>query len=451
MRTAGATAVLWQINTCFKPIDMLSARRLYRFPVLLACCIGIGYSLQAQNNPIVSNTDESKVPPYTLPGVMTMPDGKQARSSGQWLEVQRPRIYRLFEENVYGRFPVAKLPVTFKTLSVDEHALQGRAIRKLVDIYLNNDTAAVIHLLLYLPHATQRVPVFLGLNFLGNQSIYNDPAVPVTTRYTVNGSGVVNNHATETSRGVSAAQWQVDTLLAHGYGLASFFCGDAEEDFPEGWKQGFRSKLQQALHIAPQEWGALGVWAWALTQAMDYLQQDPQVNAKQVCLIGHSRLGKAALWAGASDLRFAVVYSNESGEGGAALARRWYGETVGIINTKFPHWFCSKYKEYNDRVNDLPVDQHMLLALIAPRPLYVASAEGDQWSDPRGEFLSAWHASAVYALMGKKGIPSDSMPPLHQPVGSTVRYHIRAGKHDVTLYDWQQYIAFADKYCSPAK
>ena len=413
--------------------------------VALLSAISLG-QLYAQDLKLQANSDESKVPPYTLPDPLKMPDGKTVQSSSQWLQVQRPYIYRLFEENVYGRFPRVAIPLTFKTLSVDEHALQGKAVRKQVDIYLNNDTAAVIHLLLYLPHTKQPVPVFLGMNFYGNQSLYNDPAVPITTRYAVKGDGIVNNHATAATRGSQAAQWQVDTLLAHGYGLVSFFYGDAEEDFEEGWKNGFRSRLKDALQISPQEWSALGVWAWSLSKAMDYLVTDKSVNAKQVCLIGHSRLGKAALWAGASDTRFAIVYSNESGEGGAALARRWYGETVGIINTKFPHWFCSKYKTYNDKVAALPVDQHMLLSLMAPRPLYIASAEGDQWSDPKGEFLSAWHASKVYALFGEKGIPSDVPPPLHQPVGDWVRYHIRAGKHDVTLYDWQQYIAFADNF-----
>ncbi|MEO6499106.1 MAG: acetylxylan esterase, partial [Mucilaginibacter sp.] len=133
-------------------------------------------------------------------------------------------------------------------------------------------------------------------------------------------------------------------------------------------------------------------------------------------------------------------------EGGAALSKRWYGETVGIINEKFPYWFSPAYKKYNDNTAALPVDQHMLLSLLAPRPLYVASAEGDQWSDPKGEFLAAKNAGPVYALFNKKGIDVDAMPGLQAPVGHTIRYHYRAGKHDVTLYDWQQYLAFADKY-----
>ncbi|MEC5146402.1 hypothetical protein [Chitinophaga sp. 212800010-3] len=392
-----------------------------------------------------SNTDESKVPPYTLPDVLKMPNGKQVQTAAAWQKIQRPYIYHLFEENVYGKFPRVPVRLSSKLVSTDKHALNGKAIRKLVDIYFNNDTSAVIHLLMYLPHNARPVPVFLGMNFHGNQSVYNDPAVPVTSKYSINGAGIVNDHATAASRGSQSQQWQVDTLLAHGFGLVTFFYGDVEEDYPEGWQHGFRSKLATALKTAPEEWSAIGAWAWALSKVMDYLQQEPLINTKQVCVIGHSRLGKTALWAGASDPRFAIVYSNESGEGGAALARRWYGETLPLINDRFPHWFCAKYKQYNEHVSDLPVDQHMLLAMMAPRPLYVASAEADKWSDPRGEFLSAWNAGVVYRLFGKKGIGSEQYPAVHEPVGEWVRYHVRAGKHDVTEYDWREFLWFAER------
>ncbi len=377
-----------------------------------------GSEVYQLSTPKAANLDENKIPPYQEIDPLHILAGKPENTISGWERLLRPMIYHWFEMNVYGRMPSVPLKPSWDITGVDSSALGGAAIRKKLRIeFLPSDTSVKINVMIYLPKtAGKAVPVFVGYSFGGNPTV-------------------------ETS-----SQWPLKDIIARGYGVATAWYWDLEPDRLNGWQTGIRTKLAGALQIEPYEWSAIGAWAWGLSRIADYLQTDPSVDAKKMIVIGHSRLGKTALWAGASDPRFAIVVSNESGEGGAALSRREYGETVGIINYKFPWWFAPAYKQYGSDTDTLSLDQHFLLSLIAPRPLYVASAEEDRNSDPKGEFLSARRADPVYRLYKEKGIGVDSMPALNQPVGNFIRYHIRPGKHDITLYDWQQYMDFADEH-----
>jgi hypothetical protein len=407
-----------------------------RIAVVFFLALGSGFAQQRAD----VLYDEAKVPAYSLPDVL----GGSPRARA-W-PARRAKILDLYRTEVFGRNPTKPATLRFEVDAVDRTALGGRAVRKLVT--LSFGSGPQIHMLLYLPTHQKTAPVILGLSFAGIQTIYDDPGVPIAEEWVRDSATKqwVKRPAPEASRGKAAAQWQLDKILEHGYGLATIYYDEIEPDFDGGMKYGIRPLFfkKGQMEPAPDEWGAIGAWAWGLSRAMDYLESDRDVDAKHVAVFGHSRLGKTALWAAAQDTRFALVISNESGEGGAAISRRDYGERTEDLNAHFPHWFCANFRQYNGHEEKMPFDSHFLLALSAPRPLYVASAEGDRWSDPKGEFLGAFHASRVYELLGKKGIGTDQMPAVHQPVGETVRYHIRAGKHDVTDYDWEQYLKFAD-------
>ena len=394
------------------------------------------------------NYDESKVPAYTLPDPLTMRSGERVTSLRDWTARRRPEILAVYETEVYGRAPARPTKLNYEVITTDNKALGGKATRKIVRIYFGGkSTAPKMDLLLYLPPGNRPAPVFLGLSFHAIQAIANDPGVPLEDQWVRDPSTHVwvKRPAEESSRGAEAQRWQVEKVLEAGYGLAVAYYDDIEPDFDGGMKDGIRPLYFKPGQTSPaaDEWAAIGAWAWALRCAMDYLEKDRGVDAKHVAVIGHSRLGKTALWAGAQDTRFSVVISNESGEGGASISRRLYGETVKDLNAHFPHWFDGNFKKYSDHESEMPFDAHLLMSLIAPRGLYVASAVEDKESDPKGEFLAAAEASRVWEFFGKRGIGTMEMPGLHQPVGEDVRYHVRAGKHDVTAYDWEQYLKFA--------
>ncbi len=398
-----------------------------------------------------ANYDEKKVPRFTLPDPLTCGDGEKVEAKGTWLKKRRPEILSLFRENVYGYDPPEKPTIGFETESSDENALGGKALRKQISVNLGlRGKTHRINLLVYIPKGLRPAPVFLGLNFLGNHSVHSDPGIKLSKGwFRPNGEGIKNNRATEASRGTNAGRWQVEKIIENGFALASAYYGDIEPDHPDGWKDGIRAFLHPGginAKFSSSDWGAIGAWAWGLGRSLDYLEEDKDIDHTKAAVIGHSRLGKTSLWAGAQDERFKIVISNNSGCGGAAVSRRRFGETLKTINTTFPHWFCGNFKKYNNREDELPVDQHELISLIAPRPVYVASAAEDFWADPKGEFLSAKNSEPVYDLFEKDGGLPVEMPGINKPAGNFIGYHVRAGQHGVTAFDWEQYINFAKKH-----
>lgn len=410
--------------------------------------------LGAASHPLAAaepNYDESKVAPYTLPELLQCADGTPVKSSAVWREKRRPELLHLFETQIYGRAPGRPAGMTFHPGIVNRNALQGRATRKEILIRLQGRAdGPQIQLMLYVPNtAGKPVPAMLGLNYFGNQSVHPDSGITMSRRWMrpAREMGIENNHATEASRGKHASRWPLELALQRGYAVATFYYGDIEPDHREGWRDGIRGDVARSSGraIGSEDWGAIAAWAWGLSRALDYLETDPDIDAKHVAVFGHSRHGKTALWAGAQDERFALAISNDSGEGGASLARRTYGERTSDLVRAVPYWFCGNYARYADREAEMPVDAHMLLALTAPRPVYIASAVEDRWADPFGEFLAAKHASPVWRLFDRVGLGVTELPRLDQSVGQSVGYHVRTGNHDITAYDWRQFLDFADQ------
>ena len=402
------------------------------------------------------NYDESAVRQFALPAVLAGPDGVPVTTAEAWKSTARPHQFGLLEKFVYGR-RLPSVPVTVVgqvdraavTLAGDVAALRLQATLQLGDAANAPTTDVLLYLPKLLPESKDRVPVFLTLNFRGNHAEHADPEIKLSTAWMPDdkAAAIVNNRATEASRGTTAQRFPVESMLARGYGMATAYCGDVFPDRADGRAASGLQSLGRPVEgtLASDETGAIGVWAWQVSRILDWLVTLPEVDPQQVIVVGHSRLGKTALWAGASDERFALVVSNNSGCGGAALSRRNFGETVDVITSRFPHWFCPALATYAQRETDLPCDQHTLLAMIAPRPLYVASAVDDRWADPRGEFLAAVAAAPAWKLFGLTGLGTTEYPAIDKPIGATVAYHVRTGGHEMLAYDWQRFADFADR------
>lgn len=388
-----------------------------------------------------------------FPDPLVAADGSKTTTAAEWREKRRPELLEFFTREMYGRSPGRPEKMVSEVFDRDKRALDGKATRLQIAIYPGGKPGPRMDLLVYLPNqATGPVPAILGLNFWGNHAIHSDPGIRITESWVEAGrqpyvdlSTVKDHRATEASRGINAQQWPVEAILSRGYALATIYredvCADREPYFQSGVHPLF-PELQQG----DENFGCIAAWAWSLSRALDVLEKEPAVDAKRVAVFGFSRLGKAALWAGANDERFAMVISNESGAGGAKLFRRGVGEDIARLNTKFPHWFARSFRKYIGKDLELPFDQHLVISLVAPRPVYVASAFEDKHSDPEGEFAAAKAAEPVFLLLGAGGLPAESWPAVETSVQGGIAYHVRSGKHDVTDFDWQQYLDFADKH-----
>lgn len=393
---------------------MNKMKQVFTLIMVLMCAVA-----QAQE----ANYDESKVGSYTLPDLLLTQAGKQVTTSEDWENTRRGEILSLFEEHIYGKVPFDFGRIEFNVKNEQADAMDGAALLKEVEITVfRGEQAVLINLTLFIPNNRRgAVPAFLLINNRGVE-------------------------ITDPSRAVKSGFWPAEKLIEAGYAVAAFQVDDAAPDNKDTYQE-------RMLRLYPEQLSAdngikaIGAWAWAASRVMDYFESDNAINERKVAVVGHSRGGKASLWAAAEDPRFALCISNNSGNSGAALSKRNFGETVAIINTAFPHWFNTNYKKYNHKEHLLPVDQHMLIALIAPRPIYVTSATEDLWADPEGTFLALKSAEPAYELYGLKSQLANRPPEMNSPIyRSPMAYHIREGKHDLTEYDWEQFLKFADHH-----
>ena len=378
------------------------------------------------------NYDESKVPHYDLPDPLTTAEGTAVTNAKQWRNIRRPQILSLFANFIYGTVPTPPDPIqqSYQIIKEDKSFLDNKATKLDISIrFKNRKGTAQTHIIVYIPNQIEKpAPAFMMMSF-------DNPR----------GSSfqLSNSRKGHLRNGVPLVK-----LIDNGYGYISVYHGDLIGHNEVSFGKGIHKLFFRDGQSFPKahEWGVLGANAWTGMRALDYLETNDRIDAKRIAIMGHSKMGKATLWAAAQDERFALAISAQSGCGGAALWRRKFGETMLKLN-RFPHWLCINARKFNEREDDLPVDQHMLLSLIAPRPVYVASGTADTWADPHGEFQSAKHAGPVYRLLGKKPLSTTKIPSPNQPLlNGDIGYHLRTGGHSVAPYDWEQFIRFANNH-----
>jgi hypothetical protein len=390
------------------------------------------------------NYTEAQVGDYELPDPLVLANGEPVRDAKTWNEKRRPEIVKLFEENQYGRSPDRPAGLSFDVFDKGTPALGGKAVRRQVTIYFSESKGGPkMDLLLYLPAAAEKpVPLLLNISFAANSNVVDDPGVK---------EGEIWNREHERVPASSSRRFgriNVEPFLDAGFGFATFYYGDVDPDFDDGLPHGVRALYLKPgqTEPAPGEWGTIAAWAWGASRALDYLETDNGVDAKRVAVTGISRLGKTVMWAGARDQRFAMVIASCSGEGGAALSHRNYGERIKHLAVRYGYQFAKNYGNFGDDVENFPVDAHMLAALIAPRPLLLQTGHTDKWSDPLGEFEAAVAAGPVYELLGKQSLGVSELPGAGEPILNTLGYLMHDGGHGTVPSDWNVYLQFMKKH-----
>jgi hypothetical protein len=374
----------------------------------------------------VSNYDETKVPRYTLPDPLVMANGTRVADANAWRARRRPEILRAYQTEIYGRIPANTPKMSWAVTETDAAAKGNTAtMRRAVGRIGSAADAPRVNVVVYTPSSAKApVPLVLIVNFGGGPPVegrpsmqFNDPPVAAD-------------------------------ILARGWGYAMVGYQDIQPDRLNTFDQGVIGITSGPGQLPkPGEWGAISAWAWGISRIIDFFETDKLVDAKKIAVQGHSRIGKTALWASALDERIAAVYASCSGEMGAALARRDWGETVDDMTQNFPYWFATDFQKYAGRWNDMPVDAHMLIALSAPRPVFITGGTDDQWADPVGEFLAGVAAGPVYRLLGKKDLGTAELPPLDTPLTKgDIGWHYHTGGHAATPADWKAFLEFVSKY-----
>ena len=386
----------------------------------------------------VSNYDEAKAGTYTLPDPLKMSDGKRVADAKTWAK-RRAEILQSYETQIYGRTPANTPRVSWTVAETDPKAREGAAVRKKVvgTIGTNPDAQKITVMVTTPANAKNAVPVILLVNFGGGP-----PPPPPPPGTTARGPAF-NPHGEPPV---------AEEILARGWGYATVGYGDIQPDRANTAGEAVMAMVTTAGGSkpgAPDDWGTIGVWSWGVSRIIDYLETDRAVDAKRVAIFGHSRLGKTVLWASAKDERIAAVFSSCSGEMGAALARRDWGETVDDMAQNFPWQFAPALQQWAGRWNDMPVDAHMLIALSAPRPVFITGGTTDQWADPAGMFKAAVAAGPVYRLLGKKDLGTTELPALDTPLtAGDLGWHYHTGGHTATPADWKAFLQFLAKYFS---